>query len=139
MSKGQEKQPGRILAGGKPLSDEEIAEIDNADAALRTQLKRFLEAGTFYQPWPVPGTAPRRADGDGADDVVIPAGFRIEMACIQCDETTRTFVLDYKNDYHQYVDVALRVDKGPHLICFRCSHGLDPLSWTGWLRRSVVG
>jgi hypothetical protein len=120
MSKGQEKQLGRILAGGKPLSDEEIAEIDDADAALRTQLKRFFEAGPFYQPWPVPGTAPRRSYG--ADEVVIPGGFRIEMACIQCDETTRTFVLDYKDNYNHYADVTLRADKGPHLIRFRCTH-----------------
>src|ERR1017187_4186960 len=102
MSKAQDRQMGRILAGGKPLTDEEIGEIDDADAALQTQLKRFFEAGPVYQPWSVPETAPRR--GYDADKLVIPAGFRIEMACIDCDETTRMFVLDSKDDRNRYED-----------------------------------
>lgn len=125
MSKGKEMQLGRILAGVKPLSDEEIARIADEDRALRAQLKRFFEAGPFYQPWPVPGTAPRRSPGGHAyeqDEVLIPAGFRIETACIECQETTRTFVLDYKENSNRYAKVALRVDEGPHLVCFRCTH-----------------
>jgi hypothetical protein len=79
MSKGQEEQLGRVFAHAQPLTEAEIAEIDETQEALEIQLKRFFEGSPLYRPWPVPGTEPRTTYRSGEDEVEIPAAFRIEM------------------------------------------------------------
>jgi hypothetical protein len=127
VSKGKQEHIARVLAGGKPLTEAEIAKIDDMDAALRIQLKRFLESGSLYRPWPVPGSEPRTSYGGGDDEVEIPAGFRIEMPCTKCIGPSRTFALEWTGKYGGPAGMTLEVDKGPHLVCFKCTHCDDKL------------
>jgi|GEM_PF-2383538 len=127
-SKGQQEQLGRILAHAQPLTDEEIAKIDDDDA-FRVQLKRFFENAPLYRAWPVPGTEVRTGGSLSTgrwnrelDHVEVPESFRIEMPCPLCGPPSRTFVLDWRDKYAKPEGVTLEVDEGPHLVCFKCTH-----------------
>ena len=129
MSKRQAEQTARILAGAQPLTESEIAKIDDDEVALRVQLKRFFEEGPLYRAWPVPGSEvqsgaslPGGSWAREVDEVQVPAGFRIEMPCGTCNGTSRTFALEHKDKYDNPAGVSLDVDQGPHLVCFKCTH-----------------
>jgi hypothetical protein len=128
-SKGQQEQLSRILAHAQPLTDEELAKIDDDDEAFRVQLKRFFENAPLYRAWPLPGTEVRTGGSLSTgrwnrelDHVEVPESFRIEMPCPLCGPPSRTFVLDWRDKYGKPDGVTLEVDEGPHLVCFKCTH-----------------